>query len=75
MEPGPDIEPERSEFEEPDGADDWIDADEEEDFGYGCLTDDEDPDEQDEEDVDIEDIQLGAEDGENNEDDIGFADL
>ena len=75
MEPGTNIEPEKSQFEEPHGEDDWVDADEEDDFGYGCLTDDEEPDEEDEENVDIEDIQLGAEDGEDNEDDTGFAEL
>ena len=78
MEPRAHIEPEKSEFEELNGEDNWVDADEvheEDDFGYGHLTDDEEPDEEDEEDVDIEDIQLGAEDGEDNEDDTGFADL
>jgi hypothetical protein len=76
MEPGADIEPEKSQFKGPDhGEDDWVDAEEEDDFGYGRLTDDEEPDEEDEEDVDIEDVQLGAEDGEDNEDDTGFADL
>ena len=53
-------------------ADDVKHADEEDDLGYGRLTDDEEPDEEDKEDVDIEDVQLRAEDGEDkSQDDTG----
>jgi hypothetical protein len=78
-----DSEPEEPEEHKPEdgsveGEEDWADFDEEDNFGYSRhLSDDEnsEPDEDDEGDMNLEDVQLGAEDGEDDEEDTGFADL
>jgi hypothetical protein len=62
---------EEIEDEGEDGDHVWVDIDEEEDFGYSRLTDDE-SDEGSDDELDVDDVHLSAEDG---EDDTGFADL
>jgi hypothetical protein len=50
-----------------------VDIDEEEDFGFSRLTDDESKEGSDGELQDVDDVQLSAEDGDSSEDDTGFA--